>query len=188
MTKINLLPWREELREEQKNEYTYMLTGSAFLSVLIMGAVHIGMNQKISYQNARNTVLRNEIMQLDKRLKEIKELKKVKNDLLARMTMIQSLQVNRPHVVHVFDEIVKILPKGVYLADVQRKNNQLVITGSAESNTTISELMRNIHRSDWLTRPALSEIKTDETDGQRVSKFQLSISVMKKVKPLGARG
>lgn len=179
MTRINLLPWREELREEQKREYSYMLAGSAVFSILIVALVHMVMNQKIDYQNERNTLLRNEINVVDRRIAEIRTLKEVKSSLLARMTMIQGLQANRPQMVHLFDDMVTVLPKGVHLEQVQRKNNSLTVQGFAESNATISQLMRKIYLSPWMANPDLNVIKTRDDNGKRSSEFQLNIEVSK---------
>lgn len=178
MTRINLLPWREELREGQKREYNYLLISSAVFSIFIVVVAHVFMDYRISNQNDRNSKLQQEIAVLDKNIVEIKNLKKVKSDLLARMTMIQGLQENRPQVVHIFDDVVKILPKGVFLETLQRKSNQLVMQGFAESNTTISNLMRNVQNTKFMFNPSLNEIKSDDQNGIRKSKFELNIQIV----------
>lgn len=173
MARINLLPWREELRKERQQQFL-ALTG---LAALLMGAivllVHIQMSNIIDGQIARNSFLQQQIAILDERIKEIQDLEKQKARLLARMNIIQQLQQSRPQVVHVFDELVTTLPDGVYLTEVKNLNVQLTLEGFAQSNARVSSYMRRIDEAEWLHNPALEVIETTEGDQQRVSKFVL---------------
>lgn len=178
MAHINLLPWRDELREERKNEFFAFLVGSGVVSLFIMIMVHVVMASRIDTQAERNHVLKVEIKLLDKKIAEIKQLKKLKAALIARMAIIQELQTNRAQVVHLFDDVVKVLPKGIHLYEVSRHGNQLTFSGFSDSNTNISKLMRNIDKSTWLSGPVLNEIKTEDKNGKRESEFTLNSSVL----------
>ena len=114
-TRINLLPWREELRQEQKKQFTIMAALIMILAAAIVGLIHIQMAAKIDYQLSRNGFIKNEISKLDEQIAEIKDLQKVRRNLLERMEVIQDLQTARPSIVHLFTEIVGTVPKGVYL-------------------------------------------------------------------------
>ena len=178
MAHINLLLWREQLREERKKDFFVMLFGSGVMSVLIMLLVHLSMASRIDTQLEHNTLLTTEIKILGEKISKINQMKKLKAALIARMAIIQELQTNRPQVVHIFDDLVKVLPKGVHIFEIIRKGNIVTLSGFAESNTNISSLMRNINKSSWLERPILSEIKTEDKNGKRKSEFRLNSVVM----------
>lgn len=177
MARINLLPWREQRREELKKLFFAMLAGSVLCSAMIMIFVHIMFAGRIDSQLERNAILKSEIAVLDGKIKEIKALKKTKEALISRMAIIQELQGNRTQTVHVFDDFVKVLPKGVHLREITRNNNLITLQGIADSNTNISALMRNITNSLWLSQPVLSEIKTEDDNGKRKSEFRLNSSL-----------
>ena len=162
MAQINLLPWREELRKEQQRQFLTILGLSAVLMGLIILAVHIQIAGMISNQQSRNDYLKKEITKVEKQIKEINDLAKEKKRLLARMEVIETLQRNRPEVVHLFDEIVKVMPEGTYLNSMKQNNKALELQGMAQSNARVSALMRNIDSSPWLSKPQLQIIKKDK--------------------------
>jgi type IV pilus assembly protein PilN len=127
----------------------------------------------ITDQNNRNAFLEKEIEILDQRIGRIKELEKLKADLLARMNVIQELQRSRPESVHLMDEMVHTLPDGVFLNKFIQKAKGLSMNGVAQSNARVSDYMRNIDSSDWLTNPKLDLIKTTEENRRRLANFQL---------------
>ncbi len=166
MAQINLLPWREELRKEQQRQFLTIMGLSAVLMGLIVLAVHIQVAGMINNQQSRNEYLSKEISKVEKQIKEINSLAKEKKRLLARMEVIETLQRNRPEVVHLFDEIVKVMPEGTYLKSMSQSGKSLSLNGSAQSNARVSALMRNIDASPWLGNPNLQIIKKQgkETD------------------------
>jgi len=174
MAHINLLPWREELRTEQTRQFTSMSIISALLSAAIVLLVHVNFAKIIDHQNFRNKMLQTEITKLEDELKEIRDLEETKDKLLARMEIIQSLQQRRPQIVHIFDEIVRTVPDGVFLTSIIQQGQLLKFTGMAESNGRISAYMRNIDASDWLDAPKLKVIEAKRKDG-RGSEFILEI-------------
>ncbi|MFK8028030.1 MAG: PilN domain-containing protein [Gammaproteobacteria bacterium] len=177
MAKINLLPWREAQRKEKQQEFFVMLGAGAAVAVLAVLLVHFQVEAKINGQERRNDFLKNEIVVLDEKIKEIKKLDATRRALVDRMEVIQNLQATRPGIVHLFDEVVNTLPSSVHLTELTQNGNKIKIAGKAESNARVSSYMRNIEESEWLTKPKLSIISTDENDdGLRVSSFSLKLA------------
>jgi len=176
MARINLLPWREQLREERRKQFLVILGG---VFVLSCGVVFLGdqyLSGEIARQEARNTFIQQNIAQLDVRIKEISELKTRRQQLLARMKIIQDLQANRPVIGHVFDQLVRTLPDGVYFREVKMQGDTLSISGEAESNNRVSNLMRNLDASDWFTSPTLIEVKATTAGAvDQANTFQLTV-------------
>ena len=159
MAKINLLPWREERRKELLNEFLTMLGLVAFMAVITIGVVHFYHSQLIERQNNRISYIDKRIQEVDKKIVEIKELEKKKEALLSRMRAIESLQQDRPLIVHLFDELVRAVPDGVSITTLKQTGPSIVIEGSAQSNARVSSFMKKIEKSDWLHEPKLSVIK-----------------------------
>ena len=175
ITKINLLPWREELRQEQKKEFAMMAFMSCVLAAAIFGLVYFQMQSKIDYQLSRNNFMTSEIKKLDDEIKEIRELQKVRRSLVERMEVIQDLQASRPSIVHLFSEIVSTVPNGVYLESMTQTGSNLLINGEAESNARVSTYMRNLAASDWLKDPNLTVIEIEDITVNRISAFTLTV-------------
>lgn len=177
MARINLLPWRESLRKEKQQEFFVMLGVGAFIAVLAVALAHFQVNARINAQERRNDFLKNEIVVLDDKIKEIQKLDATRRALIERMEVIQNLQATRPGIVHLFDEIVTTLPDSVYLTELTQSNESIKLSGRAESNARVSAYMRNIDSSEWMTKPKLSVISAEDTDsGQRISSFSLEMA------------
>ena len=162
MPRVNLLPWRDEIRSDKERRFFISLGIAALAMLGVIGLVQLGINQVISLQQDRNNIITAEITKLNKKIKEINELQSQKDALLARMNIIQSLQGTRPLVVHLFDELVRTLPEGVYTKKITQDKDKLVIEGFAQSNARVSTFMRNIEKSEWLKDPTLTVIRTAE--------------------------
>ena len=175
MTRINLLPWREELRQEQKKQFATMAVMTCILAAAIVGLIHFQMQAKIDYQLSRNRFLTNEIKKVDEEIKEISELQKVRRSLIERMEVIQDLQGSRPSIVHLFTEIVSTVPNGVYLQTLTQTGGNLLINGEAESNARVSTYMRNLSASEWLKDPNLTVIEIEDITVNRISAFTLTV-------------
>lgn len=190
MARINLLPWREELNKQKQREFAFTLGGGVVIAALIVLLSHIHFEGKIQNQNQRNAFLQAEIDILNKRISRIKELEKMKDNLLARMNVIQELQSSRPESVHLMDELVRTLPEGVYLEKFAQKTRKLQMSGIAQSNARVSDYMRNIDGSEWFTGPRLDLIKTTESNRRRIANFSLrgSQKARKKEETDGAKG
>ncbi len=166
MARINLLPWRDELRKEQTRQFASLLAISAVLTAAIFLLIHVNIAKMIDNQNVRNNMLTSEITKLEEQLKQIAELESTKTQLLSRMKIIQSLQQKRPQVVHVFDEIVRTLPEGIYLTMLKQTGDNFEFTGISESNGRVSAYMRNIEASEWMKNPRLKVIEAKRKDGR----------------------
>ena len=174
MPRINLLPWREELRQKRKKEFMTWMLGALLIGGLAVYGSKLTVQGWISNQQARNEILRSEIAVLDRQIAEISGLETQKNRLLARMEIIDQLQRSRPEVVHLFDELVQTLPEGVHLTEVRQSGVRIEIKGEAQSSTRVSAFMRNIDGSDWLRSPALDVVETRTAGPGRNSRFTLS--------------
>jgi type IV pilus assembly protein PilN len=176
MARINLLPWREQLREERKKRFLTALVGVLIVGggAVLLADQYIG--RAIAHQNARNQFITAEIVQLDTRIKEISELKARRKQLLERMKIIQDLQGNRPIIGRIFDQFARTLPDGVYFSDVKMTDKLISIAGSAESNNRVSDLLRNLDASDWLEAPTLTEVKATTAGAvDQANTFQLTV-------------
>ena len=177
MAKINLLPWREERRQEQKKEF---LVTTALVALLSAGLVLLGdriVNGQIQYQQSRNGYLQQHIRELDKKVAEIRELQKRRNQLIDRMRVIQELQGNRPIIVRIMDQIVRTIPDGVFYTNLSTKGGSISINGIAESNNRVSSLMRRLDGSDWLANPNLDKVNAASQYGDQATTFNLVVKL-----------
>ena len=177
MAKINLLPWREEKRQESLKEFLTMLVFAGFCAVITVGLIHFYYSQLIDSQNTRIAYIDKRIDEVDKKIVEIKELEKQKEALLSRMRAIESLQRDRPLIVHLFDELVRSMPDGMSVTKLTQRGAAITIEGEAQSNARVSSFMRKIERSDWLQGAKLKVIKESSVgDNKTVNSFTLVFS------------
>jgi len=158
MANINLLPWRDEYRQEKRREFFSVLLLLCMLSALICYLWVSYSKGLIEIQNKRNTLLQNEIAALDEKVEEIRGLEKRRQELESRINIIQELQVKRPLIARYFDEIVRAVPEGLYFGSLERQNDTFSISGTTESNSRVSTLMRNLDQSDWFNAPNLKNV------------------------------
>ncbi len=176
MARINLLPWREELRKQQQKEFFLSIGLATGLTAFAMFLVHMAIADKIQYQEQRNRFLSGQISVLDKKIKEIRDLEKKKETLISKMEIIQRLQSSRPEIVHLFESIARTVPEGVYLTQFTQSGDDLAVNGFAQSNARVSAYMRNIESSPWLERPQLQIIETKaKSKHEREGRFSLKI-------------
>jgi type IV pilus assembly protein PilN len=180
MTRINLLPWRELRRKEQQRQFISIAAGAVILMGAVMVYIHLHVNALIEDQNQRNKFLQDEIAKVEQKIAEIRTLEAKKQQLLARMDVIQQLQTRRPEIVHIFEELVRAIPSGLYLTGVSQSGNVIVIEGAAQSNARISALMRNLDSSDWFNDPKLDVIEADAREQARVSRFKLTVNQVRR--------
>ncbi|MGB0954814.1 MAG: PilN domain-containing protein [Panacagrimonas sp.] len=176
MTRINLLDWRTELRERQQKQFIVLMAAGIIGGIAIIGGWLFSMDQAIARQTDRNAMLQKEIAEVDEKIKEIEELETLKNNLLARMKVIEELQASRSATVHFFDEVVNTLPEGVHLVALKQKGARVQVDGVAESNGRISTYIKNLEASPWFENPRLIVIKTTEQDRLRRGDFSLEVT------------
>ena len=165
MPRINLLPWRDAQRRERKLAFLVALGVAALAAGVTAFAAFLLYGSMIEGQQRRNNELRAAIKTLDKEIEEINSLESAKQKFIARMDIIEKLQRSRPEIVHVFDEIVRTLPEGVYLTSVKQNGMRLKFEGIAQSSTRVSSFMRNIDGSQWLRNPELEVVQTSKGSG-----------------------
>ncbi|MBM5574719.1 fimbrial protein [Deefgea sp. CFH1-16] len=182
MIRINLLPHREQKRAARQRQYVSMLIMSFLLAVVIL-AGYMVLSAKVDIQNGRNHFLTEENAKLDREIAEIDKLKTEKQALLDRKKIVERLQSNRTETVHLLDQLTRQVPEGVYLKEVKQTNEQLVLTGYAQSNARVSTLMRNLNDSPIFEQPLLIEVKSASVGNQRLSDFTLNIKLTRVDEP-----
>ena len=177
MASINLLPWRAERRKLRQKDFLGMLALAVAVGVLASFLVVSWYSGRISSQNARNEFLKGEIAKVDIQIKEIEELDKKKNKLLARKEVIEQLQANRSQMVHLFDSLVRTIPDGVSLTSIKQEGDILTLGGRSQSNARVSTYMRNLESSGWMTNPDLSIIEAKEGNPGLPYEFNLKVKL-----------
>jgi type IV pilus assembly protein PilN len=177
--RINLLPHRAEKRRARQIQFIALCVISVLLGALLVGFVQVAISTQIAYQERRNTYLKQETAILDKQIEEIKKLREQTQALLARKNVVESLQSTRSDVVHLLDQMLRILPEGVYLKSLKQTGNRINLIGYAQSNARVSTLMRAVEDSPWLDTPSLVEIHASSAGGGRISEFTLNFNLTK---------
>ena len=175
MARINLLPWREKLRKQRLREFGLMALGALILTLSGMGYWHWYNEGLIDNQRDRNRFLEREISKVDKEIAEIRELEKTRQQLISRMKVIEDLQVSRPQIVHLFDELVTVVPDGAFLTQMTQRGRNLILNGRAQSNARVSAYMRNIESSPWLAKPKLQIIEHKNQEKAADNTFALDL-------------
>ncbi len=173
MARINLLPWREELRKQYLNDFLKSIAIFVVFTLVVLLGVHMVIEGMKDYQNRRNKMLDKEIARLNITIKEIKDIESKKNKMLGKIDVIHKLQLSRPQIVHLFEDIAKTLPEGVYLNNVKQVKQALTMEGLSQSNARVSAYMRAIDASQWLKSPQLKVIKAGAGKGGHSDKFTM---------------
>jgi type IV pilus assembly protein PilN len=173
MPRINLLPWREQERKVRRREFLIAAGAAVFAAVIFALGGKVVYSSWTDAQNEKNNLLKKEIVKLDAQIADIQDLENRKQRLVARMEIIEKLQSSRPKVVHLFDELVKQVPEGIYLTQIKQNGNRLEIHGVAQSSTRVSTFMRNIDGSAWLTNPVLQVVESAKDSPTGGSSFTL---------------
>jgi type IV pilus assembly protein PilN len=174
MAKINLLPWREELRAQQKQDFINAIGAAVLFTVFIFAGVHMFIEGLKSYQGQRNKVIQDEIALLDIKLGKIKTIEEQKSKLMAKIDLIQKLQESRPEIVHLFDELPRVTPDGVFLTKFVQVGTELTFEGKAQSNARVSAFMKAIEASAWFKVPTLDVIQSkSKVNPEQLSDFTM---------------
>jgi type IV pilus assembly protein PilN len=183
MSRINLLPHREERRKRARTHFAIMGGTAAAIGLAIVAAGWVLYSQRISAQEDRNRFMKSEIAKLDKEIDEIKDVKDKISALLARKQVIETLQTDRVQTVYLLDELVRQMPDGVFLKSVRQKGQSIKLLGYAQSNARVSTLMRNIESSPWLANPSLVQINSATLGKMRISEFDLNLQMKRPTAP-----
>lgn len=171
MPRINLLPWREEERKKRQRDFGVATAGAVVAGIAVVIGTMFVFSQMIAAQQRLNDRLTDEIHVIEQSIAEIDNLEQKKERLLARMEIIDRLQKSRPEIVHLFDELVRQLPEGVYLTSMRQTGSRIELQGVAQSSTRVSALMRQIDASEWLTDPEVERVETTTTGASRQAEF-----------------
>ncbi|MGB3725068.1 MAG: PilN domain-containing protein [Glaciecola sp.] len=177
MAKINLLPWREGLRQTQKKQYIGSLIGvsmGVFVLFWVIGQIY---DHHIRNQNSRNNYLKQQIEVLDREISQIQEINAAKDAISIRMALIEQLQVSKNLTPIIFDELARIVPDGVSFSNMSRIDNQIKIVGVSESNNRLSAFIRALDNSDVFIDPVLSSIVADKSGNNAISDYELRFSI-----------
>lgn len=162
MAKINLLPWRDELREKRKKEFIALCIGAFLVGALGVGSTWFYYDHKLQDQEQANQLIISHNQNLDVQLKSLDGLQEQRNAIVERMKLIQGLQSQRPIAVHLIDELVRIAPANMYITKFDRTADKFTIEGRAESPNTVAELLRNLEASPWYRNAFMSSFLVAE--------------------------
>jgi type IV pilus assembly protein PilN len=175
MAHINLLPWREKRRKQRQRDFGVTIVLALLATVAVMGYWHWFNASLIDQQKERNKYLERQIAAVDKEIAEIQRLERTRQQLISRMKVIEDLQISRPQIVHMFDEMATIVPDGAHLTELQQVGANLSLAGKAQSNARVSTYMRNIDNSPWLASPQLQIIEDRNTADEEDAIFRLNL-------------
>jgi type IV pilus assembly protein PilN len=175
MPRINLLPWREAERKKRQRDFGVALAASVVAAALCVLGTLFAYSNMIENQLGRNQRLSDEIAELEKSIAEIDGLERQKERLLARMEIIEQLQKSRPEIVHLFDEIARQMPEGVYLNGLKQTGSKVEVRGVAQSSTRVSALMRQIDSSAWMKDPEVERVETTTAGASRQAEFVVTL-------------
>lgn len=184
MARINLLDWRAQVIAERRQELFAWLGLGAVVSGVLAAILYFGVDMDLDYHVSRNSYLQQRIEVVNKKIEEITELGKIRQNLLDRMHVVERLQESRSSSVHFLDELINSLPTGVFLTSVKQQGNSVEIQGVAQSNARVSDYLRNLDTSDWFSSPTLVVIKTTEVNHERQAHFTISVQSLNKPKSL----
>lgn len=177
MIHINLLPHRELKRKAKQRQITVLAGATFVLGLIIVGMTHVAIIGQTEYQKGRNKYLQDQVAILDKQIEEISKIKALTKTLLARKKVVETLQDDRTEVVHLLDQLVRLLPDGVHLKSIKQTSQDINLAGYAQSNSRVSVLMRNLESSPWLESPSLIEIKAAMVNNNRLNEFSLNVKL-----------
>lgn len=179
MIRINLLPHREIKRAARRRQLVYLLAATLLIAAGVIGLGQLAIGNRLAVQEERNVFLEQKIAELDNQITEIKKIKQETQALLERKQIVETLQSNRTEVVHLFDEIVRILPEGLYVKSVKQTGDQIELLGYTQSSARVSTLMRSLEDSPWFEQPTLVEIKAATVNNLRANEFNLKVKQSK---------
>jgi type IV pilus assembly protein PilN len=175
MIRINLLPHRELARAARRRQFTAMLGVAVAVGVVVVIAGHTVIATQQSAQDGRNAFLEKEIVKLDEQIGEIKKIREQTRALLDRKQVVETLQANRTEVVHLFDQLIRLLPDGLYLKSFKQVGGSVTLSGYTQSSARVSTLMRNLDDSPWFESASLVEIKAATVNNLRANEFVLAV-------------
>lgn len=182
MAKINLLPWREALKKQQQQNFVIALSMAVIVSCILFGLIYLYIEDQKDYQNRRNQYLKKEIVAVDQKIAAIKKIEAEKEKLRAKIEVIEDLQASRSEIVHVFDELRRITPKGIYLTRFIQLEDKLTLEGRSTADSEVSELMDAIVDSEWLALDGNGLKAIDARERSEEKKYSQFVILAKQLK------
>ncbi|MBI5862258.1 MAG: PilN domain-containing protein [Rhodocyclales bacterium] len=186
MIRVNLLPHREATRRARRQQFYALIGLVSILAGVIWFLGFTIINRQIDAQNDKNEFLKKELAVLDKDIAEIRRLKEQTEALLARKRVIEALQANRTETVHLFNELAKQVPEGIYVRSLVQTGPKLVLSGVAQSNARITTLMNNLDDSPLLENSTLIETKAEVINNRRLNGFSITTQITRQTTDAGA--
>ena len=177
MARINLLPWREELRRERQRQFMISVLMTAVLGVILVFAVGLVFNQRIDHQQARNQTIRTQIAGLESRIERIEKLEQTRERLLSRKRVIEELQASRSLTVELMDKLAKSIPIGITLGTVRQQGMNVTLNGFSQSNARVSAYLQSLDINDLFLDPQLSVVEASDRPSNPVEPYQFTIGV-----------
>jgi type IV pilus assembly protein PilN len=177
MIRINLLPHREEKRQARKKQFITLAAMTALLAVVLCGIIWYALSVRLDAEKERVKYLDNETARLEKVIVEIAKIREETASLLSKKQVVESLQTDRSEAVHLFDQLLKQLPEGLYLHTVKQSGKKVEVIGYAQSNARVSSFMRNIQSSPYIENPELVVIKAQTVANVSANEFTLKFNL-----------
>lgn len=177
MSNINLLPWRIEDKKKKKSAFLAFLSLALLVTAVLSFAGKLFVDMKIDAQNNRNQFLQRETIIIENRIAEIRDIKKQKHLLERRIKAIKALEKQRNLVTRLFNTLVNVTPRGIYLTEITYSGDRIKTKGLSESNKSLATLVRNIDATDWLSDASISSVVAEVAEPIQASKFSMHFVV-----------
>ena len=178
MIRINLLPHREIQRTARRRQFGLTTAAIAGVAIILITLIHIWLATRLHNQLERNTYLEQINNQLDQQIGKIRKLKNERAKVLARKKIIESLEEKRSRVVHMLNDIPRLIPAGVYLTSLKQTNITVTLNGMASSNSKVADFMRNLGKSEFFSTPTLIQTQLAPGTGPRLIAFSLNVKIL----------
>jgi len=182
MARINLLPWREEQRQERQRQFMLSILVTFILGVILVFMIGLVFDQKIAYQNARNQIIQEEIGRLQARINRIRALEETRTRLLSRKRIIEELQASRSLTVEMLDQLAKSIPVGLTLNAISQQGTAVRLTGFSQSNARVSAYLQSLQDNPLFRDPELSVVRTAQRAPNPIEPYEFIINV--KLRPI----
>ena len=177
MARINLLPWREELRQERQRQFAMLALVTAIFAVILVFVISLAFDNRINQQNARNQAIQTEIARLQQQIRRIEELEATKSRLLSRKRIIEELQASRSQTVEMLDQLAKTIPVGVTLNAIAQQGLNVTLVGTSQSNARVSAYLQSLADNELFLDPDLTFVRTAQTPATPVEPYEYTIRV-----------
>jgi type IV pilus assembly protein PilN len=164
MTQINLLPWREQARQDKKIQFAITLSAYIVLTLIIVVIFHVYFNGLIRHNNARIAFLQTTLGTKQNEYSILRDKKQKQNLIETELDFLNNLHEKSFRAVNLMNELNKTIPSAITLEKLIREENKIILIGSAQSELQITLFLKNISKSPFFNQPVLTHIT--ETPGK----------------------